>query len=264
MQNLSIDTIKNTGFDKIKSTLQSFSRCSANQDYFKNLSPIGNLKKLDNQLSLSDIIYQGLIRDNHVDICQIPEASEILSKIKIKGTYLSEDEFKTLYDILQTNYNLKSLLSDSKFKQWQTAQLVHTHKRWLELIQSKFEIDFNIKKDASKKLIKLYKEKKNIDLNINNKIKQHYNNAKKKNWLQNDNISWVNERLVLPFKVSLKNKIEGIVHQHSSSGRTAFVEPLEIEISNISSKLFLQFKLSSPKILYSFFSFSITTSRNNF
>tara|TARA_B100000131_G_scaffold322988_1_gene379113 strand:+ start:3592 stop:5934 length:2343 start_codon:yes stop_codon:yes gene_type:complete len=250
LQNLSTDTIKNIGFDKIKTTILSFSRCGANQDYFKNLSPINNLKELDKQLSLSDIIYQGLIRENHVDICQIPDAAKILSKIKIKGTYLSEDEFKILYDILQTNYNLKSLLSDSKFNQWKTIQLVHTHKTWLERIQSKFEADFNIKKDASKNLIKLCKEKKNIDLNINSKIKQHYNNAKKKNWLQNENISWINERLVLPFKVSLKNKIEGIVHQHSSSGRTAFVEPIEIvNLNNIKSQNELDIHIEKRKIL---------------
>ena len=250
MQNLSLDTIKNVGFDKIRENLLSFCNSEANYPYFRHLLPIKELNKLSKHLSLSDIIYQALIREENIDIYKVSDASEIIFKISIKGAYLLEYEFEILYNILKMNDKLKTILSNTKFKQWKNIQSVYTNKKWLQLIEEKFDDDFQIKSKASKKLSKLYKDKKIIELNIDNKIKEHYNNAKKNNWLQNDNISWINQRLVLPFKVSLKNKIEGVIHQHSASGQTAFIEPLEIvKLNNTKNQNEFDIHIEKKKIL---------------
>ena len=256
MQNLSIDTIRNVGFDKIQKTLIKFSNSKTNYAYFENLSPIKEFDTLANHLSLSDIIYQAIIRKDNIDISKVEDMNKIMTKINIKGNYLSEDEFKDLYNILEINHKLKNILSSPNFKDWKSIQLVYTNEKWLQLIKEKFDNDFHIKSKASKNLSKLYKDKKTIEKNIEKKIKEHYDKAKKNKWLQNDNISWINERLVLPFKVSLKNKIKGIVHQHSSSGRTAFIEPLEIvKLNNIKNQNEFDIHIEKKKILTELTSF---------
>ena len=55
---------------------------------------------------------------------------------------------------------------------------------------------------------------------------------------------------MLPFKVSLKNKIQGIVHQHSASGKTAFIEPLEIvKLNNSKNQNEFEIHIEKKKIL---------------
>ena len=115
MQNLSIETINDTGFDKIQLSLSSLSNSESNYLYFENLMPHKNLEDLANHLSLSDTIYKAIIRMDDVDICQVINMADIISKIKIKGTHLSEQEFKNLYNILEINLKLKHILSDSSF-----------------------------------------------------------------------------------------------------------------------------------------------------
>ncbi|MBN1826746.1 MAG: endonuclease MutS2 [Candidatus Eisenbacteria bacterium] len=56
--------------------------------------------------------------------------------------------------------------------------------------------------------------------------------------LQEDLITLRNGRYVLPVKEGAKRKIEGIVHDHSGTGQTVFIEPMEtVERNNLLARL---------------------------
>ena len=250
MQNLTKETISATGFDLIKLKLSKLSNCDINAEYFKDLMPVKSLIELTEHLNLSNKIYQLIIKENDVDIIKLNNLSNIMLKLNIKGSYLSEDEFEKLYNLLKVNLKIENILSHSNTKLWKKLQHAKSNKKWIKLIEEKLDESFNIKSNASKELLKLHKQKKLIEKNIDIKMDEHYKNAKKNNWLQNENISWINERSVLPFKVSLKNKIQGIVHQHSASGKTAFIEPLEIvKLNNTKNQNEFDIHIEKKKIL---------------
>ena len=250
MQNLTKETISATGFDLIQSNLSKISNCDINIKYFESLRPIKNLNELTAHLNLTDKIYELIIKKNEVDIIKLTKLSDILSKLNIKGSYLSENEFEKLYNLLKVNLKIEKILSNSDITIWKKLQNTKSNKKWIKLIEEKLDESFKIKFNASKELSKLYKHKKIIEKNITLKMNEHFENAKKKNWLQNENISWINERSVLPFKVSLKNKIQGIVHQHSASGKTAFIEPLEIvKLNNSKNQNEFEIHIEKKKIL---------------
>tara|TARA_Y100000768_G_scaffold368724_1_gene332949 strand:- start:3678 stop:6026 length:2349 start_codon:yes stop_codon:yes gene_type:complete len=250
LQNLTKETINATGFDLIKSKLSTLSNCDINIEYFKRLMPVKTLVELTEHLILSDKIYQLIIKENDVDIIKLSNLTHIILKLNIKGSYLSENEFEKLYNLLKVNLKIEKILSHFNIKIWKKLQKAKSNKKWIKLIEEKLDESFNIKSNASKKLLKLHKQKKLIEKNIDIKMNEHYENAKKKNWLQNENISWINERSVLPFKVSLKNKIQGIVHQHSASGKTAFIEPIEIvKLNNAKNQNEFDIYVEKKKIL---------------
>ena len=256
MQKLSKKTIDATGFNKIQSNLSSLANSESNKNYFKNIIPNKNLKQLTEHISLSDIIYQELIKRKNIDISVLGNMYDILSKIKIEGSFLSEAEFQRLHNTLEINFKLENILSNSVFKSWKKLQTIKTNKKWIKLIEQKFDENFQIKINASKELFKLFEQKKLIEKKIEKKMAEHYENSKKKKWLQNENISWINERSVLPFKVSLKNKIQGIIHQHSSSGKTAFIEPLDIvKLNNTKNQNEFDIHIEKKKILLELTSF---------
>tara|TARA_Y100000996_G_scaffold137081_1_gene104225 strand:+ start:398 stop:2746 length:2349 start_codon:yes stop_codon:yes gene_type:complete len=250
LQNLTKETINATGFDLIKSKLSTLSNCDINIEYFKRLMPVKTLVELTEHLILSDKIYQLIIKENDVDTIKLSNLTNIILKLNIKGSYLSENEFEKLYNLLKVNLKIEKILSHFNIKIWKKLQKAKSNKKWIKLIEEKLDESFNIKSNASKKLLKLHKQKKLIEKNIDIKMNEHYENAKKKNWLQNENISWINERSVLPFKVSLKNKIQGIVHQHSASGKTAFIEPIEIvKLNNAKNQNEFDIYVEKKKIL---------------
>ncbi|MBP5407975.1 MAG: endonuclease MutS2 [Bacilli bacterium] len=88
-----------------------------------------------------------------------------------------------------------------------------------------------IKEDASLTLKQIYKSISDIEHNIQSKIQELLSkNASK---LTSLNVSFRNDRFVLPVKNEYKNQIKGIIHDESSSGETVFIEPMQIvEMNN--------------------------------
>ena len=180
MQNLTKETISATGFDLIQSNLSKISNCDINIKYFESLRPIKNLNELTAHLNLTDKIYQLIIKKNEVDIIKLTKLSDILSKLNIKGSYLSESEFEKLYNLLKVNLKIEKILSSSDITIWKKLQNTKSNKKWIKLIEEKLDESFKIKFNASKELSKLYKHKKIIEKNITLKMNEHFENAKKR------------------------------------------------------------------------------------
>ena len=74
--------------------------------------------------------------------------------------------------------------------------------------------------------------------------------AKQEGWLGGDQIVFRNGRSVLPLKISQKRKVKGIIQDQSSTGQTAYVEPLEIvELNNRLTELHFAITEEKQRIL---------------
>ncbi len=71
-------------------------------------------------------------------------------------------------------------------------------------------------------------------MHLQSQIRKRIESIKAKNvdLLSQDGISSRNDHLVLPVKAGYKNQVSGIVHGHSATGRTLFIEPAEIVALN--------------------------------
>ena len=71
-----------------------------------------------------------------------------------------------------------------------------------------------------------------------------------KDWLQDTVITMREGRMVLPLKEEFRGRIPGLIHDHSATGATLFVEPLEIiEMNNRIRELHVQEKREIDRIL---------------
>tara|TARA_B100000029_G_scaffold179333_1_gene176870 strand:+ start:1736 stop:3694 length:1959 start_codon:yes stop_codon:yes gene_type:complete len=96
------------------------------------------------------------------------------------------------------------------------------------MIKRKFDENFQIKNDASPNLKKIRFKKSRLDEKIKLLMKQYFINAKKNNWLNENQINWREGTFVLPLKNKYKRKIKGIIIDHSDSGKTIYLEPIDI------------------------------------
>ncbi len=99
------------------------------------------------------------------------------------------------------------------------------------VVRKTFEFDGSFKENATKRLSSLFKELKKVETNIKtrlNKILEKY-----KDYVFESIITTRNERFVIPINKNFKGRFECLVHDFSSSGATAYVEPIEIvELNN--------------------------------
>jgi len=117
-------------------------------------------------------------------------------------------------------------------------------------IEKVFDDSFQIKKDASPELKRLTRSISRAEGSIKDTMQKVFVRAKQENWLGGDQIVFRNGRSVLPLKISQKRKVEGIIQDQSSTGQTAYVEPLEIiELNNRLTELHFAINEEKQRIL---------------
>ncbi len=100
----------------------------------------------------------------------------------------------------------------------------------IKRISSIISEDGKIKDSASEDLRILRNKIKELKNSI--KIKTNHILDKYLPYLQERMITFKNDRIVLPFKASYKNKVNGVVQSVSSSGSTVFIEPQDLIFLN--------------------------------
>ncbi len=128
-----------------------------------------------------------------------------------KNYLIAESIYKRFfqYEEFREYFSSFSLLSDFK-----------------NVIKKTFEQDGSFKENATAELSSLYSSLRKVE----KKIKQKLNNIleKFKDYVFEPIITTRNERFVIPINRNFKGRLECLVHDFSSSGATAYVEPIEV------------------------------------
>ncbi|MDD2364667.1 MAG: endonuclease MutS2 [Desulfuromonadaceae bacterium] len=111
----------------------------------------------------------------------------------------------------------------------------------LEPLENSIDIDGSIKDTASELLKETRCAKRTLAARIRKKIDEIIRNSDIEKFLQENFITQRSGRWVIPVRMDSKGMVKGVVHDVSSSGETAFMEPLEIipftnELENLNAE----------------------------
>ena len=111
----------------------------------------------------------------------------------------------------------------------------------LEPLSASIDHEGNILDGASSTLREIRRAKRTLAARIRKKIEEIIRDNQIEIFLQDDFITQRSGRWVIPVRMDSKGMVKGVVHDVSSSGETAFMEPLEIipfvnELENLSAE----------------------------
>ena len=111
----------------------------------------------------------------------------------------------------------------------------------LEPLVASIDADGSILDSASTLLKEIRRAKRGLAGRIRKKIEEIIRDSGVEKFLQDDFITQRSGRWVIPVRMDSKGMVKGVVHDVSSSGETAFMEPLEIipfvnELENLSAE----------------------------
>ncbi|MDA8427793.1 MAG: endonuclease MutS2 [Geobacteraceae bacterium] len=111
----------------------------------------------------------------------------------------------------------------------------------LEPLAASIDGDGSIMDSASSQLKEIRRGKRSLAARIRKKIEEIVRDNNIETFLQDDFITQRSGRWVIPVRMDSKGMVRGVVHDVSSSGETAFMEPLEIipfvnELENLSAE----------------------------
>ena len=239
-------------FDKLREEISNYSAIEENHYKILGLEPFKDFSSLNRELDVLRDFTDFLKFDGGLETAGMKDICKLTKKSQLIGTYLDVED---LWDI---NHNLrlfrvfKNRLEDlNKYKDLRDKFNDVPILRGIEDIINK-AIDNNkeIKDDASLDLRDIRIHKKTLAMNIKRKFDELFNEPQFAKVFQEKIITERDGRSVVPVKADFKGQIKGIEHDRSSSGQTAFIEPLSIvALNNKNRELEIKEKEEIRKIL---------------
>ena len=253
---VSFKILQNLEYDKILSYLKKFVVLSSSLDKIDLIRPETTL---DDALSLQGLTFEGervLYHYNRSPLEKFDDVSEVLMQAKVLST-LSFASVKRVGTILRASRIFLNSVNDiPKEEIPQISQLLlrlYFNKLLEEDISNTFISDEEIADNASSELYTIRKKIRKINGDIKDRLNALIRNKEVQKHLQDTIITSREGRFVVPVKAESKGKVNGLVHDYSSTGATIYVEPIEIvEINNELRILYLEEKAEIERIMQDF------------
>jgi len=235
-------------FDKILSNLSSYANSNLGQNACLNLEILDKKAQIEYELTLVDEAKK-IIDDNgsSAPIDNLIQLSEIY-----KQNYFSAEEIIELAKNLRCARVVKNYISknENASNLNEIIKNFYIDKSFEDEVFDIFDSELNIKDNASdtlKSLRNSYKDNKdNLKIAINQLLQNHsfVDN------LQDTVVTIRDNRPVFQVKASCKNKVQGIVHDISSTNLTYFIEPSSlVPLSNKLRQIEIEIQAEVDRIL---------------
>jgi DNA mismatch repair protein MutS2 len=227
-----------TGFNKIRELLKS--HC---------LSTLGKQKVDDITFSTAfdEIIPALSLTSEFKEICLFEEGFPVsfyfdvrpsLSKLKIDGTYMVAEELFDLKRSLDSISAIIRFFKNVKEEKYpflrELSKEIIVYPRVIDKINSIINVYGQIKDNASRELADIRKSLSQKQAGVSKVMHHLLKKAQSEGWVEPDTSLTIRDgKMLIPIPSGFKRKIKGLVYDESATGKTSFIEPLEIvEINN--------------------------------
>lgn len=170
-----------------------------------------------------------------------------------RAAVLDPSDLLDIRSTLRRTTTLRRIFSRIKFEFPRLADLIETLNECPEIQQEISRVvDDNgrVMDSASAKLAMVRRDLRIAFDRLQTKIHNIANNPNNAQFLQESIVTQRHGRYVIPLKAEFKGRIQGIIHDQSSSGATLFIEPLAtVELNNTCKELELEEENEIRRIL---------------
>lgn len=224
------------GFESIRREAVKAARSNMGKERLESLQPSSGIDRVKKLLRETGEMMDLLLNDAAFPLDHLHDIRESLSNSKPEESRLFPEAFLEIVQLTVTARKIKLFLEDRE------ERYPELNKMAVELIPLK-ELEKDIKKviaeqgnlrdDASSELksIRSRLGKKRIDLRTT--INKVMSRASKQGMASDEGPTIRNGRMVIPILAEYKRRIQGFVHDVSSTGQTVYLEPVEaLNINN--------------------------------
>ncbi len=227
-------------FNKLLNIIASFSHSEATRETILKIRPFTSKDDILKRQSLINEIIRLSQKGKPLNISEFPDISGILTKVIPEGAVLEPEDLSKIRTVLSLASNLTDQIKDEKetpFLKQMTENLTGIPVLLSE-IKRIIDSEGNILDTASSVLAYLRKEAKRLEDRIRKRLEAILRDKRISIFLQDSFITKRSGRWVIPVRMDSKGQVQGVVHDISKSGETAFIEPISIigianELENI-------------------------------
>jgi len=199
--------------------------------HMQKLHPSVSPSDIMRELDITSECVEFLSANGKFGLAGIEDPAPAVERLRVKGTALEPKQILQLEKLLGSGQQLKNSIKNAQPAESypllrQIASEIPDTSRLLSTIGGKILPSGELDDNASPELRLVRKELTDRRTRIHRTLESIIRS--KAQAVQEEIITFRNERFVIPVRTDSRNQIPGVVHGLSSSGQTTFVEPLTI------------------------------------
>jgi DNA mismatch repair protein MutS2 len=231
------DLYEKLEFDKVLALLVKECSGEMGQEYCQNLQPEIDIKAIETKLRQVKELKLSLEKNDKFPFNAYFALDEDVKYLQIDGYVLSIDSLQRINRTLLIFRELFRFFTPVRKEVYPNLYEIIRPVPYLDELSKEItrviDEEGNIKSDASPELVRIRKAKQSKARELDTVYRRIIGEYRQRGWLAESTETMRNGRRVLSVPVEHKRKIRGIIHDESSTGRTAFIEPEEaIEVNN--------------------------------
>ena len=224
-------TIRMLEYKKIIEMLSKKAVTDIGKEKSDTLMPSSNIKMIDKKLKETSEAVSLSLRIGNPPLIKLSDFKSIATKIRI-GAILSIKELLSTATILKNMREVKEYYKEHDFDNLfiisdyfeALYSNLNVEKEIFRCIKSDEELDDR----ASSELYNIRRHIVDAENKIKDKLNSIIHGANSSKYLQDQVITFRNDRYVIPVKQEYKSEVSGLVHDSSASGSTIFIEPTAV------------------------------------
>ncbi|POY36402.1 endonuclease MutS2 [Solitalea longa] len=243
------------GFSEIKELLRHECLSSMGKNLVDKMQFITNYELLKKLLSQTAEFKEVLVNDTPFPASNYLDIQYLVNKIRVEGTFLSEEDFYSLTLVLTTVFQTIKYFKDREelYPNLQTLfEGLVVEQKILKSIDAVIDPKGKLRPNATPELQKVIREISSAESESRRRLDVIFRNAIKEGWSADGSLTIRDGRLVIPVLAEHKRKMKGFIHDESATGQTIYLEPAEVfELNNKVRDLEFEKRREIVKILTS-------------
>lgn len=235
------------GFSSLKEDLLECCSSDLGRSLLGDIKPTADFKRLQCLLDEVGEMLRILSGEHILPSLHLEDSRLALLRIRPDQTYLEEDELLSLRQMISALHALARFF----LEQNTTGGAEHESFHYLYPRLSALYLDAplfpkieqnldqlldqegKIKDNATQKLLSIRRELQSTERSLSGMLARIMRQARNEGWIDQDVQASIRDgRLVIPVQPQYKRKIKGIVYDESATGKTVFIEPIELVEAN--------------------------------
>ncbi len=225
------NAIDKLGFTEIRNLIKEKCLTESARIMVDKIQPQIKLDQIDRFLKQTNELKELLQHDAPLPVDHIYAIKPIAEKARVEGSFLSEDELHRMLLSLRTVYAIIRYFQERE-GQYPQLELLFEHlpieKSIIRSIEGVLDERGRLKDNASRLLLAISQEITKSEQQARKRLDIVFKQAQANGWTADGNLTIRDGRYCIPILAENKRKLKGLIHDESSTGQTAYIEPEEV------------------------------------
>ncbi len=226
------------GFDRIREQIVECCTMQSAREVIAREGFTASLREVERRLRLADEMRMMITLEHGVDIGEQEDIRSIVDKTAVEGAYLAAEECLTLSRALRSASAIVRFVMSRKEDSYPMlrglASSVELFPELQEAIDRVVDDKAEVRSSASSELSDIRRAIREHEGQVAKRLQQVLQRAKSAGIVETDAMISIRDgHAVIPVAAANKRKLAGFIHDESATGRTFYIEPVEVvELNN--------------------------------